>query len=271
MCDLEEIFKHDSFAATCLYRGSSSNRVVVKFNRTQPILLFPMRWLGRSLARREATACHTLAGLPGVPLDAGEVSTGGHILRNAFAHPFIEGHPLGIDEHPSEAFFAELKALVAAMHSHDMAYVDLNKRENIIVTENGRPLLVDYQIHFALRPWMRWFPPARWLLRQLQSGDRYHLHKHLLWHRPDLVPEAERDPNVYRPAGVRMWRLLYVTPMRRLRRRLLVLLRVRSGKGLAVSELAPEKAVRDLLAHKARNPEARLPGEEKTKSAAAAG
>ena len=50
-----ETFKHDSWAATGLYSGANG-AIVCKFNRTQPIFGFPMTWLGRRLARREARA-----------------------------------------------------------------------------------------------------------------------------------------------------------------------------------------------------------------------
>jgi len=168
-CELQEIFKHDSWAATARYRGPSGS-FVIKFNRSQPILLIPMAWLGCCLARREARAYQMLAGLEGVPPAAGKVSRDRRILRTAVAHEYIEGHPLAMDERPGKAFFDELETLVAAIHAKGMAYVDLNKRENIIVTEQSRPLLVDYQIHFAVCRWMAWIPPVRWLLHELPSG-----------------------------------------------------------------------------------------------------
>ena len=55
--------------------------------------------------------------------------------------------------------------------------------------------------------------------------------------------------------------MIYVRPVQFLRRRFLVWLRVRTGPGLAVSELAPEKAARLALERRAGNPAARLPGD----------
>jgi hypothetical protein len=46
------------------------------------------------------------------------------------------------------------------------------------------------------------------------------------------------------------------------RRRFLVWLGVRSGKGLAISELEPEKAARLSLERKVADPSARLPGDD---------
>jgi len=72
----------------------------------------------------------------------------------------------------------------------------------------------------------------------------------------------ERDLTRYQPVGVKLWRAVYSLPISYLRRRLFVWLKIRSGKGLAVSELAPEKAAQEALARKAVNHEVRIPGEE---------
>lgn len=260
-CELQEIFKHDSWAATALYRGQTGS-FVAKFNRAEPILGIPMRWLGCWLARREARACRLLAGLTGVPVAVGPVVWQTRRFPTAFAHDYVPGHPLAMDERPSAAFFDELETLLAEIHARGMAYADLNKRENILVTEAGTPFLVDYQICFAPPSWMVSFPPVRWLLRELQTADRYHLRKHRLWHRPETVPASERDPARLRPMSVRLWRIAYVAPMQAFRRRLFTWMKIRTGRGLAVSELEPEKAARESLARKAADSGACLPGEE---------
>jgi len=241
--ELLEIFKHDSWAATALYRGAKG-KTVVKFNRMQPFLFLPMGWLGRWLGRREGRACRLLEGVAGIPASSGEVRVDGRHWPSAFAHEYIEGHPLHHDEKPGDEFFKRLGEMIREMHRHGLAYVDLNKRENIIVTENGTPALVDFQIHFAPPRWLARLPPVNWLLREFMTGDDYHLRKHLLRHRPDLVPPGESDLSLFLPLPVRIWRMIYVAPVQFLRRRFLVWLRVRDGKGLALSEIAPEKAVR---------------------------
>ena len=70
------MLKHDSWAATAVYRGPAG-RIVCKFNRQQPIFLFPMRWLGRMLARREASFLLRLADVANVPSLTGDVYVDG--------------------------------------------------------------------------------------------------------------------------------------------------------------------------------------------------
>jgi hypothetical protein len=256
---LIEVFKHDSWAATALYQGGRG-RMVVKFHRRHSLFLLPATWLGRWFARREARAYRMLRGVAGIARDGGEVRINGRRWSCAVAHPYLEGHPLHIDERPGDAFFSRLGEMMAAMHRRDLAYADLNKRENLIVADDGNPALVDFQLYFAPPRWTLRLPPVRWLLRELQAGDLYHLLKHTLWHRPDLVPPDERDLRRLRPRGVRIWRIIYTNPVILLRRRLLIWLRVRTGQGHAVTELAPEKAARLTLERKAADPTARLPG-----------
>ena len=230
-----ETFKHDSWAATAVYENERG-KIVCKFNRQQSIAGIPMRWLGRILARRETILLKRLAELPNVPAYSGEVSVGGKRLANVVAHEFVPGNPLRPSAKLNEAFFTQLTDLLADVHRLEVAYVDLHKRENILVGEDGLPYLIDFQIGFWLPSWQ----PARfcsgWLLRILQRSDRYHLLKHFARFRPD---QCQADIDQMRPWIIRQHRKIAV-PFRTLRRRLLVMLGIRSGRGSASSEANPE-------------------------------
>lgn len=236
-----EIFKHDSWAATALYADDRGERVVCKFNRVQPALGVGLGWLGRRLALRERRALERLRDLPNIPEPYGPVRVNGRELPNAAARAFVAGHPLAAGEEVDDDFFPELLDLLTAMHRRGIAYVDLHKRENILVGDDGRPYLIDFQISFdATHPRVRWLPGINGVFEMLCRSDLYHLAKHVKRHRPDQ----------YLPGlvGARPWWIdahrAAAMPFRELRRRLLVALQVRSGKGRAISEHAPEDAVR---------------------------
>lgn len=247
-----EEFKHDSWAATALYHpepdstsdAASAGPIVCKFNRVQPALGIPMRWLGRILARREALLLERLADVPGVARPAGTVRLDGRPAPHAVARLYIPGHPLHRHEQVADDFFPRLLRTLQQMHERRIAYVDLHKRENLIVGDDGLPYFIDFQIcfHLTARPLARIWPwPA--ILRLLQQSDLYHLHKHRLQLRPDQVPTDQRDIERLRPWPIRLHRR-FAVPFRTARRWLLVRLGVRSGRGRAASELAPEDAVR---------------------------
>ena len=235
----EEIFKHDSWASTALY-ASGERRIVCKFNRVQPVLGFPMLWLGRRLAERERRALSRLADLPQIPAPLGPVFADGRRLPNAVARAFVAGHPMGKDERVGPDFFPLLRTALIEMHRRGIAYVDLHKRENVIVGDDGHPYLVDFQISFDVtHPRLRWIPGIRAIFERLCLGDLYHLQKHV--YRADPAAPGVAPPAI--PAWLRLHRLIAV-PFRQLRRRLLVTTGVRTGRGSVSTEAFAEDAVR---------------------------
>jgi hypothetical protein len=226
-----QIFKHDSWAATALYCGPNGRRIICKFNRQEPILGLPMKWLGRCLAGREGRFLALLADHPLVPDPCGPVEIDGRAAPHAVAHEFVPGRPLRRNDSLPQQFLKDLNQLLNDLHSRGAAYVDLHKRENILVGDDGRPRLIDFQISIRL-PQMG---PLGAALRVLQQCDRYHLSKHA--RRLQVHPETA--PLNDRPLWIRLHRS-FAVPFRRLRRRCLVLLGVRTGNGKALSEGAPE-------------------------------
>ncbi len=207
-------FKHDFFAATGLYRGRE-RLAVFKMGRQNEFLTIPMHWLGALLTRREVRIYERLQDTPGVPRLIGTVG------KNGFLHEFVPGHPLARNEQVSDTFFDELLALIEGLHARHMAYVDLNKRENVLVGDDGRPYLIDFQVSLHLPPvgWRRLWP-VRWLLRRFQQGDRYHYLKHKRRLRPDLLSDRQRAEVGRLSVWIRLHRWL-TRPLTKLRRRTL--------------------------------------------------
>ncbi len=223
-----ETFKHDFFAATGLYRGPGG-LAVLKVGRTTEFLTIPMRWLGAFLRDREMRLYALAQDLPGVPALIGAVGPTG------FLHAFVPGRPLGRQDVVSDTFFDELLALLATLHARHVAYVDLNKRQNILLGEDGRPYLIDFQISLHLPPsgWRK-LPPVRWLLARFQKADRYHALKHKRRLRPDLMSADERRTVERISFWIRLHRLVS-RPFTNLRRRTLKRLDLTRGESVAGS------------------------------------
>ena len=178
------VVKHDSWAATAEYAHDSGRRAAVKFHRVQPLLFFPMAWLGRRLAGREDGVLQRMRDTDGFPRSLGPVVVDGRRASHAVAHEWIEGRTFKPWLDVDDRFFPRLLAMIEKLHARDIAYVDMSKWENILIGDDGRPYLLDYQIHF--RPSSVW--PLRWLLRMLQSADLYYLHRHWRRARGDTMP-----------------------------------------------------------------------------------
>ncbi|HUP81078.1 MAG TPA: hypothetical protein VM260_21190, partial [Pirellula sp.] len=228
----QEIYKHDSWAATATYQ-SDGHIVVCKFNRQFPIFCVPMRWLGRALGRRETYFLTMLKGTPGIPKSYNEVIIKGIPAPHVSAHDFIQGQPLTYSSGLHCDFFENLDRLIRHLHSQRIAYVDLHKRENILVGIDGLPYLIDFQISVSLPNVFG----LNWLFLLFAKSDLYHLEKHR------QVCSCGTSASIKRPWWIQMHRRLTL-PWRSLRRRFLVLIGVRKGKGYANSEIAVEVGLR---------------------------
>lgn len=221
---LVHALKHDFFAATAVYAGSAG-AIVVKFGRRASFLGLPLGWIGRFLAQREARFYRELADLEAVPKFVG---TWGDA---AFAHAYVEGHAMHRGERVADDFFHRLRGALAVIHERGMAYVDLEKCENVLVGDDGKPYLVDFQVSWRRpRGWAGRVPPAPWLLRILQQGDRYHLQKLQRRTRPDQLTARELTESYRRPFYVRLHRWI-TRPAQQVRRSVLNRLDPRRGPG----------------------------------------
>jgi hypothetical protein len=219
---LEQVFKHDFFAATALYAGERG-RVVLKIGRKADFLGLPLDWIGRLHAWHESSAYQELADLPAVPQYVDRFGAFG------FVHEYVDGHPLGRGEQVRDDFFDLLRQSIGFIHQRGMAYVDLEKCENVIVGDDGRPYLVDFQIAWRVpRRWGdRW--PLTWIRSRLQRADRYHLLKLQRRCRPDQLSEEQLRASYRKPGSLRMHGFIS-RPFIHLRRKILAKLDPRRSK-----------------------------------------
>ncbi len=210
----KKVFKHDFFAATGLYVDAAGRLVVLKIQRTFPLFGFPMAWLGARIAKHEIAIFRQLQGIRGIPQFLGVYGPTGYV------HEFIPGEDLSPDMHPNEVFFSDLAQLFNDLHSRYVAYVDTNKRENILFGSDGRPYLIDFQISFWLKQGRNDNYLARWIFKRLTHEDWYHYYKHKTRLAPQCctVEDFARAQN--RSWYIRLHRMLF-RPLIQLRRKFL--------------------------------------------------
>jgi len=213
-----QLYKHDFFAATALYENAvpaaEPRHAVLKIQRTYHLFGLPMRWLGARVARHEIRVYQALQGVRGVPRFLGSVGNTG------FLHEYIPGEDLRENMSLPAPFFADLRRLIEDVHARHIAYVDTNKRENILLGADGRPWLIDFQISYFAAKGARSNALTRSMLRRLQRADWYHFYKHKTRLAPALCTPADFAAAERRGALHTLHRWI-AQPLIRLRRRFL--------------------------------------------------
>jgi RIO-like serine/threonine protein kinase len=134
------------------------------------------------------------------------------------AHDFVPGQPLQKNMRVSDVFFRRLFELLDRIHDLEVAYIDLEKADNVLVGSDGRPYLIDFQIALRVPPALvRWCPPVRWIVRRLQKSDHYHVMKHFRRVRPDLLTSRQIARSKRKPLLVRLGNAL-AAPFRQIHR-----------------------------------------------------
>jgi len=155
--------------------------------------------VARVLLRREARALEALAGLPGAPAVERDPAWGAAPSldgrRPAAAATLVRAYTPGAPLHRAEVlprdFFELLEELVRAVHARGVCHNDLHKEQNVVVAEDGRPWLIDFQLA-SLHPRRA----RRFAVRC--RDDLRHVHKH---HR--RYTRDGRGPEPRGPAGDR--------------------------------------------------------------------
>ena len=136
-----------------------------------------LRWLARQLLRREARALAALDGLDGFPalLD---------VSNDRLERRFIAGIPMHHARPRNPHYFKAAAALLRRLHRAGVVHNDLAKEPNLLVTSEGRPAFIDFQL--------AWHTQRRGrLFRLLAHEDLRHLLKHKRSYCPDQLTRRE--------------------------------------------------------------------------------
>lgn len=188
---LTRVFKHDFFAATCLYESGEAApmpRVVVKIGRSRDFCGLPMAWLGLFMRAHEGAIYKALKGVEGIPRWVGGFGQCGYAIE------YVDAKPLDHLPSPPPGFFDQLRRIFDQIHARGVAYCDANKRSNILVGADGKPFLIDYQLSIRTRDDFPW--PLRAIVRRavnyIADKDIYHLYKHKRRLSPqELTPQED--------------------------------------------------------------------------------
>jgi hypothetical protein len=193
------LLKQDLFGTVALLESAQGQKRVVRDTGAA-------RWwlagLARHLARRERRALETLAGLDGIPRLLG--AAGGQIQR-----AWIEGQPMQLARPADPKYYREALQLLRRLHARRVAHNDLAKEPNWLVTPEGLPALVDFQLALVA-------PRRGRLFRMLAHDDLRHLLKHKRTYLPHRLTAREKrilaQPSllsrIWRSTGKRVYRFV---------------------------------------------------------------
>jgi RIO-like serine/threonine protein kinase len=152
------------------------------------------RWLALHLMRREHRALTRLAlkqGINGIPrvLD---------LSPAVLTRSWIDGAPMQIARPRDPAYFRAAAKLVRRLHAANVIHNDLAKETNWLVTPDGRPAIVDFQLAMTLRT-------KGALARALGRDDLRHLLKHKRSYLPELLTAREKRILATPSLAARAW------------------------------------------------------------------
>jgi hypothetical protein len=123
---------------------------------------FFFRWtIGLWLIQNEWRVYSRLIGIEGIPNAVGRID------RFAFATEYIPGSPIPRGEDLPSSFFADLANVLREVHSRGVVHLDLRHKGNILITEKGKPYIIDFNSSFCFgekglfRRFL--FPALRWV------------------------------------------------------------------------------------------------------------
>lgn len=167
------LLKKDLFGEVRLEIAGGEARIV---RDAAPARLW-LRWLARWLMRREARVLAALDDIEGVPtlLSAS---------RDRLERRHLPGSPMHMARPTDPVYYKQALTLLRKLHAADVVHNDLAKEPNLLVSPDGLPAFIDFQL--------AWHAPGRGrLFRALAHDDIRHLLKHKRTYCPERLTERQ--------------------------------------------------------------------------------
>ncbi len=143
----------------------------------------PLLWLRRAMLGREYRVYRRLEGFPGAPECRGLIAGRYLVLE------LIDGVPFRHAElEDRQEFFTQFMTLLEQMHQRGVAHGDLKKKDNLMVVDGRRPMVIDFGA--AIVEEKGFAPLNHFLFRLLRQFD-YNAWVKLKYHRTGVAVSAE--------------------------------------------------------------------------------
>jgi len=162
--------------------------------------LWPVRLLGRRQVAREMRALRRLQGISGIPRCYGEAGRIGILMEPIEGERITRWCRRRRDQ--AGPMFEKLQRLVGQIHARGVAHIDLRKRDNILVSEDGRPCIIDFNASFCFDPAG---PGTRYLFPFLRRIDESAILKWKSLLAPELLTPEEIARHRFMSRLRRLW------------------------------------------------------------------
>lgn len=166
--------------------GTFRNRKCV-FKRVLHPRLPGVRRIEKWLLDREARALEKLEDVPEVPRLLGRPDPYGIAIEHRDGETLRERDP---GQLPA-SYFRELQSTVQSIHRRGIVHSDLKKKENLMVSPDGRPVVIDFGTHFRKKSSPR--PLNNFLYEQFRQIDRNAVAKLKSRYCPETLSSEERE------------------------------------------------------------------------------
>ena len=151
--------------------------------------------IGRFVTRKEFRALRHLRQVEGICRPVGDDCREGLLLEWVPGKP-LTGYPLG---ELAPSVYEQLDRTLKRMHEAGIVHLDLAHRGNILVTPDGKPILLDFQAAMSVRGW------PRFLARVLERVDELAILKWKAKLFPALMTPDEKQRIARRNRVTRLW------------------------------------------------------------------
>lgn len=150
-------------------------------------------WLNRWMLRREYDIYCRLTGISGIPRCHGFFLDRHLVLEHVDAQTMRQTM---ISDR--EAFFAEMFAIVTSIHERGVAHGDLKRKDNILVTHDSRPCLIDFGVSVFRKPGFHPFNRFRHNFSHQHDFNAWLKHKY----NRDFENMSPEDARYFRPLWI---------------------------------------------------------------------
>jgi len=165
-----------------------------------------VKWLARSLLKREASGLAALQGIDGVPRLI-------HCDKGRLTRSYVPGAPMHVGKPTDKSYFLSAACLLRRLHRAGVVHNDLAKEPNLLVRDDGTAAFIDFQL--------AWHSSGRGrVFRIAAREDIRHLLKHKRTYCPGDLTQREcrilASPSGYSRAWMGLVKPVYLFVTRRM-------------------------------------------------------